>query len=375
MKAHTTSSSIAVAKLVRLGAQHLIGEIADPLFVGSQGRIDLTKPRRIYGILNERCNLRCQGCHYWRLREYQSEMPAGQWIAVLSDLKRFLGTYHVNFSGGEPLLRKDLFEILEFCRDAGIHAGLTTSGAILRDNQARQLAQARLFNLNVSLDGASAATHDAQRGVRGTFAKAMRAIALVREHAAKIGTRVPIVVKPTVTRLNLEEMPTLARLAQSMGCSVLLQPVSDWGTPETPKLWIEDLGTLRAVIAELVALRQAGCPILSTPTQLEDWVRHFQRRPKAVESGSIACSVGLDTLIIQPSGDLHNCDRWAALGNVREESISRIWSRSRSQRLQSLACTRGCTENCTTRRPISQRIRGAVRLLRAEHDPPNTSRS
>jgi MoaA/NifB/PqqE/SkfB family radical SAM enzyme len=96
-------------------------------------------------------------------------MPAEQWIAALSDLKRFLGTYHINFSGGEPLLRKDLFEILGFCRDSGICAGLTTSGAILRDRQARQLAEARPFNLNISLDGASAATHDVQRGVRGAF--------------------------------------------------------------------------------------------------------------------------------------------------------------------------------------------------------------
>ena len=297
-------------------------------------------------------------------------MPAEQWIAVLSDLKRFLGTYHVNFSGGEPLLRKDLFEILGFCRDSGIFAGLTTSGAILRDKQARQLAEARPFNLNISLDGASAATHDLQRGVRGACAKALRAIALVREHAVAIGSHVPIVLKPTVTRLNVAELPALVRLARGLGCSVLAQPVSDWGTPETPKLWIEDLVHLRAVIAELVALQGSGYPLLNTREQLEDWVRHFQRLPKAVENGSIACSVGLDTLIVQPNGDVHNCDRWTALGNVREESIRRIWSRGKLQRLQSLACTKGCTENCTTRRPMSQRIRGAMRLSRAERSGP-----
>jgi MoaA/NifB/PqqE/SkfB family radical SAM enzyme len=197
------------------------------------------------------------------------------------------------------------------------------------------------------------------------FAKAVRAIALIRERAVSVGAHVPIVLKPTVTRLHVAEMPALVRLAQSMGCSVLLQPVSDWGTPETPKLWIEDLGSLRAVIAELVALQLSDYPILNTREQLEDWVRHFQRLPNTVKNGSIACSVGLDTLIVQPNGDVHNCDRWAALGNVQEEPIQRIWSRSRVQRVQSLACTRGCTENCTTRRPITQRIRGAVRLLRA----------
>lgn len=354
------------AGLARLGTQHLIGEIADPLFVRSHGRLDLTKPRRVYGILNERCNLRCQGCHYWRLHEYQSEMSATEWMAALGDLKSFLGAYHVNFSGGEPLLRRDFGAILGYCRDSGIHAGLTTSGVILRDRQVRELVDARLFNLNISLDGATAATHDAQRGVRGTYDKAMRAIALIGEYATSMNVRLPIILKPTVSRLNLDEMPALVHLAESMGCSVLFQPVSDWGTPETPKLWIEDFDRLRAVIAELVELLTSGSPILNVAEQLEDWVRHFERRPKILANDSIGCSVGLDTLIINPNGDVHNCDRWAALGNIRGDSIRRIWHAGKAQRGQALACAQGCTENCTTHRPISQRIRGAIHLLGAK---------
>jgi radical SAM protein with 4Fe4S-binding SPASM domain len=365
------------AGLARLGAQHLLGEIADPLFVRSHGRLDLTKPRRVYGILNERCNLRCQGCHYWRLRVYQSEMSAIEWMAVLGDLKSFLGAYHVNFSGGEPLLRRDLVDILGYCRDSGIHAGLTTSGVILRDRQARELVEARLFNLNISLDGATAATHDAQRGVRGAYDKAMRAIRLMRNHAASIGAQVPIVLKPTVSRLNLCEMPALVRLAESMGCSVLFQPVSDWGTPETPSLWIDDFDRLRVIIAELVELRASGSPVLNAREQIEDWVRHFERRPKTLADGSLGCSVGLDTLIINPNGDVHNCDRWAALGNIRRDSIRRIWHGSKAQRAKALTCGKGCTENCTTHRSISQRVRGAIHLLHAQESrvPPAPDRS
>jgi MoaA/NifB/PqqE/SkfB family radical SAM enzyme len=150
-----------------------------------------------------------------------------------------------------------------------------------------------------------------------------------------------------------------------MGCNVLFQPVSDWGTPETPNLWIEDFDRLRAVIAELVGLLTSGSPILNAREQIEDWPRHFERRPKPAAGGSVACSVGLDTLVINPNGDVQNCGDWAALGNVRRESISRIWHDSRAQRTRALGCTKGCTENCTNQRPISQRVRGAIQLLRA----------
>lgn len=363
MKTSTLVPSIGVGRLARLGWAHVAGEIADPLFVRSRGRIDLTKPRRVYGILNERCNLRCQGCHYWRMQEYQPEMSAAEWIAILADLKSFLGAYHVNFSGGEPLLRKDLFEILAYCRDADIHAGITTSGVILRERRARELAEARLFNLNISIDGATAKTHDAQRGVHGSFVKAMRAIELMREHTARVGVHVPIVLKSTVTRLNLGEMPALVQLAESIGCSVLFQPVSDWGTPEISRLWIDDISALRAVVARLIELQAEGCRILNARDQLLDWVRHFERSPK---QDGVACSVGLDTLVVGPTGDVHNCERWAPLGNARREPIGLIWRRSWTQRHHALACTKGCTETCAARRPLSQRLRGALQLMRVD---------
>ena len=91
------------ARLAPLAVKHLIGEAADALYVHSGKRIDATRPRRIYGVLNERCNLKCLGCKYWRLPAYVQVMPAAQWVSVLAELRDFLGRYHINFSGGEPL--------------------------------------------------------------------------------------------------------------------------------------------------------------------------------------------------------------------------------------------------------------------------------
>ncbi len=361
------STLVSAARLVPLAWSHLRGEAADALFVGSGGTIDTTRPRRVYGLLNERCNLRCQGCPYWRMERYRTELTADEWIATLADLKAFLGPFHINFSGGEPLLRSDLPRILNFCRDHGIHAGLTTSGVLLRDRQAEELVEARLFNLCVSLDGVRAQTHDRQRGVPGVFDKAVRAIGLMRDHADKAGLSVPIIIKPTVSALNLGEMPALVSFAESLGCSVLFQPVSDWGTAETQALWIRDPAELQAIAGELIAMKAAGQAILNTAEQIRDWARHFAGEPVPMSAGSVRCSVGLDTLIIHADGELLNCYQWPALGNVRDGPIRDTWrgEASNHQRAEALGCTRGCTENCAVKRPVSQQVRGAIRLLRS----------
>ena len=91
-----------------------------------------------------------------------------------------------------------------------------------------------------------------------------------------------------------------------------------------------------------------------------------ERLPKAPVRGSLQCSVGLDTLIVDVNGDAYHCDKWAALGNLQQRSIRELWraGTSRTVREGTVHCTRGCTENCAVRRPLSQRVRGALQLLR-----------
>jgi MoaA/NifB/PqqE/SkfB family radical SAM enzyme len=125
---------------------------------------------------------------------------------VLGEIKDFVGPFHINFSGGEPLLKRGVFDILNYCRDNDILAGLTTNAVILKNKQAAQLVDGQLFSLNISLDGSAAATHDLQRGVKGSYAKVRRTVELMKERAAVIGTKVPIVIKPTVSRLNFREI-------------------------------------------------------------------------------------------------------------------------------------------------------------------------
>ncbi|MEP7260803.1 MAG: radical SAM protein [Usitatibacter sp.] len=375
--------------LVPVARRHLEGELRDATYVRSSGRVDITRPRRFYGILNERCNLKCQGCDYWRLEHYVDELPATEWIRVLKEIKEFVGPFHINFSGGEPLVKHGIFDILNYCRDNGILAGMTTNAIILKDRQAAQLVEAKLFSLNVSLDGALEATHDLQRGVKGSYAKVLRTIALMKEHSAKTGIKVPIVIKPTVSRLNYQEMPDLVRMVAALGVNgILFQPLGDWGTKEIDDLWIHDIDALQSVVDEVIAMKRKAYPILSAEWHLQDWVTHFKRerapntpdrlrraglasRPPSADtpvddSDDVQCWVGLTTMHIKTDGTVVNCHTLDPIGNVRNQSVRDIWHGEvgRQRRAETVKCTIGCSENCTIKRTVRQSFQGAMQLLK-----------
>ncbi len=77
--------------------------------------INYTRPTQIYGLLNTRCNVKCIMCDSWSQNE-NIELPPEVWIKALLSLKKLAGNYFINFSGGEPLLYKGLYEILKVCK-------------------------------------------------------------------------------------------------------------------------------------------------------------------------------------------------------------------------------------------------------------------
>jgi MoaA/NifB/PqqE/SkfB family radical SAM enzyme len=361
-----TGRPAKLLSMAPVGARHLESSIRDALYVVSHGRLDTTKPHRFYGILNDRCNLRCRSCPAWRLDQYPVELPSAEWIRVLGEIRDYVGAFYINFAGGEPLLKEGLFDILNYCRDNQILAGITSNGAILRDRQATQLVDARVFSLNLSLDGATAATHDHLRGSRGSFDRVLRTIALMQAHADREHVKLPLVVKATVSRPNLHEMTDLVRLATDVGASgVLFQPLSDWGTPELPEMWIDDMSALDATVATLVDMKRAGHAILNTEEEIQDWPRHFRGESTVANDGWVQCWVGITTLRIDADGSVSHCGPLDQIGHVRDQSIAEIWEgeTARQRRLESTVCTRGCGLSCTKHRSIRREITGAVHFL------------
>ena len=161
-----------LANLAKLGIKHVRNDFLEALYLNT--KLDYTKPIVIYGIVNERCNYKCRYCEFWRMKEYQDELTIQEWKDALLSLKDYIGNYHIEFSGGEPFIKKGIIDLFEFCHEQGLKWGVTTNGSGLTDSIIKRVVAAEPFNVNISIDGHIAEIHDYARGIPGSFERITR---------------------------------------------------------------------------------------------------------------------------------------------------------------------------------------------------------
>ncbi len=160
--------------------------------------------------LIRRCNLSCKHCYALSAdHEYEGELSTAEVFAVMDDLRAF-GVQVLILSGGEPLMRPDLFEIAERARAMGFYVGLSTNGTLIDDAMADRVAQAGFDYVGISLDGI-AATHDRFRRLEGAFALSLGAMRRLHARGVKLGLRY------TMTAMNAQDLPALLQLMRDEG--------------------------------------------------------------------------------------------------------------------------------------------------------------
>lgn len=149
-----------------------------------------------------RCNLKCIHCYSSSQNiQYSDELNIDEGKNLISDLASF-GCPVVLFSGGEPLIRKDLPELIRFAVDKGMRAVISTNGTLMTKNLAKIFGEIGLSYVGVSLDGMKE-THDRFRGVSGAFDAALKGIRLCQDEGIKVGVRF------TISRQNSSEIPSI----------------------------------------------------------------------------------------------------------------------------------------------------------------------
>jgi len=330
------------ARLLSLAAANARGKYAEWLFV--RGGRDATRPMQIYVEVNHRCNCRCRMCGYWR-REPKAELSAAAWIAGLRSLKRLSPGAHVQFCAVEPLLRADLFEILNACRTAKLSAGVTTNGLLLHAENVRKLAAARLLNVNVSLDSLKPEVHDGIRGVPGLQQKVVANLRTAAEARASLPAPLRIILRTVVSRENVGELCDLAAFARDVGAAgISYQPIS-LATDEAKRMYEIDLPALDAEVRRLVEMKAAGAPILNSAASIRWWRDYFRRRQPAPRVGP--CVVGLRNLYIDCEGRVALCRlEGPEIGRLSEGEgdIAAMWRSPQARRLRGelLSCGRTC---------------------------------
>lgn len=179
-------------------------ELANPKPVGP--RRDPPGPVVIWNLIR-RCNLTCKHCYSISAdKDFPGELNTQQVFDVMDDLKAF----HVPvliLSGGEPLLRPDIYEISKRAKAMGFYVGLSTNGTLITEANIANIAEVGYDYVGISIDGVRD-THDRFRRRIGAFDESMHGIRLCREAGIKVGMRF------TITQDNAQELPDLLRIME-----------------------------------------------------------------------------------------------------------------------------------------------------------------
>ena len=292
----------------------------------------LTGPLAVHLEVVAACNLTCSHCFAGELPRREPPLTLAELDTLFASLAAS-GSFRLGLTGGEPLLRKDLFDILDLATSHGLHPCLTTNALLLTEETAKKLGERSLVWLNVSLDGATAATNDAVRG-EGTFDRVMEKIAMLREHAR-------FSIAFTVMRHNASEAAALAELAAAAGAhTAVLRPLYPVGSAEaSPDLW-PSFADYEAALDAIWTLGQTADGRATAARAIDPFSPKSRADSRAVVHDNWGCGAGNTVCSISVGGDVNPCSflgPGSVGGNLRRASFEQIWHESeRFRRIRGL---------------------------------------
>jgi heme d1 biosynthesis radical SAM protein NirJ len=287
--------------------------------------------------LVRRCNLTCKHCYSISGDvDFRGELSTAEVFQVMDDLKAFRVPVLI-LSGGEPLLRRDIFEISARAKAMRFYVGLSSNGTLIDDAVADRIRDAGYDYVGISLDGVGA-THDRFRRKEGSYQAALNGLRLLRDRGVKVGVRF------TMTQDNASELPLLFDLVEREGFpkfyfSHLVYAGRGNKNRGDDASWVATRAAMDLVIDRAWAWARAGSEmevvtgnndadaaylLLWTERHAPERVQHLRR--KLVQWGGN--SSGVNIANIDNLGNVHPDTMWwhYNLGNVKERTFSDIWT-------------------------------------------------
>lgn len=266
-----------------------------------------------------RCNLKCPHCEV-RGGEVEADPPLTHVYRMIDSIATVPEFRMLVLTGGEPLLRQDIHEIVRRARDDGFEVTIATNGTLISRETARKLSSLDVTGVAVSLDFTEPELHDRFRGARGTWEKVMDGI----KNAVEEGLYLQVNI--ALSRLNSHELPQLLRLADGLGSCVILlyqfQPYGRGSLRESLALTPPEL--LR--VAEETAKLQEELRTLVIPVGLPEYFAYLSARAPLLNRMFRGCIAGTGMFYVKWYGDVWPCAFLQLnIGNVLEEAAVRIF--------------------------------------------------
>ena len=264
------------------------------------------------------CNLQCVHCLSSSGTRDPRELTTEQAKAVLDEL-RDLQVFYINIGGGEPMVRRDFFELLEHAEHCNIGVKFSTNGAFITPENARRLTAMNYLDIQISLDGANRATNDRVRG-EGSYDIALRAMDNLRD--ASFGR---FKISVVMTRENVSQLDAFKALADSYGAQLRITRLRPAGRGADTWNELHPTAAQQRVIYDW--LMHHGEDVLTG-----DSFFHLNAFGDALP-GLNLCGAGRVVCLIDPLGDVYACpfvihDEFKAGSVLEDGGFTRVWKSS-----------------------------------------------
>ncbi len=281
-------------------------------------KLGLDAPICLTWELTYACNLACVHCLSSSGRRDPRELDTAEVFGVIDEMRR-MQVFYVNIGGGEPMIRPDFYDLVDYATTSGVGVKFSTNGSRIDRAGAERLAAMDYTDVQISIDGADATTNDAVRGP-GSFATATAAM----DNLAEAGFG-PFKISVVMTRHNIPQLDAFEALADRYGAELRLTRLRPAG--RGADTW-HQLHPLHEQQVELYRW------LLDRPGVLTgDSFFHLNALGEENLPGLNLCGAGRVVCLIDPVGDVYACpfvlhDEFKA-GNVRDTGgFERIWRSS-----------------------------------------------
>lgn len=306
-------------------------------------------PRLVFWETTAGCNLKCIHCRRITIADKLTpqDLSTAEAFQMVNELVE-VGNPVLVLSGGEPLFRPDILEIAEYATIRGLPVALATNGTMIDDGMAQDIKDAGVKRVSISFDGADAPTHDAFRGIEGSFHAAIRGFRALRN----VG--IPVQINTTVAKHNQAQLEGVYKLAVDLdavglhlfllvpvGCGVEIAADQMITASEYERVlnWLYDMerehpemqfkATCAPHYFRVMNQRRAEERRNGTSRELpESYQRQVHGHPH-MHAATKGCLAGTGVIFISHRGEVFPCGYLPLeAGNIRQQSFGEIWYHS-----------------------------------------------
>lgn len=276
--------------------------------------------RRLEIIVTTKCNERCIHCYIPNAEK--DEAVTFDKEAVKETVRQFraMNGLKVNFSGGEPLLHPDIWELLDFCQQQNLMLLLNSNMVVLTPKMVKRLETLRMFNIQVSLYSMQPEIHDKITGRKGAFEHTRRSIEMLVNH------NIPVMISCPVMKANCHCVADIKRYADSLNIDCYFDYVMMARSDRTSdnldgRITISET---KSVIRQIVEASPMSMSAISNATSCEELMKkEFAHRWNR-------CDIMSSSLCMDADGTLFPCPGWnrMKLANIKDTTLSEVWTKS-----------------------------------------------